>query len=99
MAAVGENVQSGGILAVLPASLLAQTTLENYGNLCNLDICMNLFAYGFTDAPQFVIPAIPLSLKYNAVPHTAAYGGIAIAVIPAALLIFGSILVYKRKRV
>ena len=99
LAAVAENVQSGGILAVLPASLLAQTTLENYGNLCNLDICMNLFAYGFTDAPQFVIPAIPLGLKYNAVPHTAAYGGIAIAVIPAALLIFGSILVYKRKRV
>ena len=97
LAALSKN-ENGGVLAVFPASLIAQTTIENYANLCNLDLFMNLLAYGFSDIPEFIIPSVPLGLKYNAAPHSAVYGTVAVVLIPALILIAGTVRVVRRKR-
>ena len=90
--------KDGGAVAVLPASLINETTLDNYGNLANSEIFINAIMQKLEDAEAYVIPSVPLSSSLNAVSSGGIYSIGIVAVLPALLLIFGALRCMRRHR-
>ena len=88
-----------GKLAVLPASLIGQTILANYGNMANRELFVNALMENIDDENAHVIASVPLGSTLNAVPSGAIYSIGMVVILPAALIIFGAVRCALRRRV
>lgn len=90
--------KDGGKLVVLPASLISETTIANYGNLSNSEIFINAIMAGLADEESHVIASVPLGNTLNAVTSGGIYSVSVVAVLPGLLLVLGALHCLRRRR-
>ena len=87
-----------GSFMVLPASLIGETIIKNYGNVSNAELFMNAVTQYLPGVEALTIAPVELSSTYNASRSSSVCGVVFIAAIPGALLLAGLARWYVRRR-
>lgn len=92
------EVKTGNLVVFGAASLIDESLTGSFSNLDNKSMFMNAISSVTGNTQSTAVEAKSLQVQYNTVQHGGIISAVIIFVIPAAFLIFGFIVWYRRRK-
>lgn len=99
-AAATEETEGGTarVTVISTDSLISATLTDNFSNLANLSLFMNMLTAGLDDVTNISIPSVSLQVGYNTVTSLRLWSALFVAVIPLALVAVGFVHWLRRRK-